>query len=53
MAAGIQASWYGGAVGAGSLFATAQAAAMGGIVVSTTQTVGGVLTMAAAAVVGM
>ncbi|KAG8917675.1 hypothetical protein FRC01_002294 [Tulasnella sp. 417] len=48
VAAGIQATFYGGAVGSGSLFALAQSAAMGGIAVSTTQTVGGVGMLAAA-----
>ncbi|KAG8971075.1 hypothetical protein FRC05_011541 [Tulasnella sp. 425] len=49
VAAGIQASVYGGAVGSGSLFAMAQSAAMGGIAISTSQTVGGTLGMVAAA----
>ncbi|KAG9030318.1 hypothetical protein FS837_003293 [Tulasnella sp. UAMH 9824] len=51
VAAGIQASFYGGAVGSGSLFAMAQSAAMGGIAVSATQTVGGALGVVAAALI--
>ncbi|KAG8971073.1 hypothetical protein FRC05_011539 [Tulasnella sp. 425] len=51
VAAGIQASVYGGTVGSGSLFAMAQSAAMGGIAVSAAQTVGGALGAAAAALI--
>ncbi|KAG8946000.1 hypothetical protein FRC04_012119 [Tulasnella sp. 424] len=53
VAAGIQATVYGGAVGAGSLFAMAQSAAMGGtrIAVSAAQTVGGALVIMAAALI--
>ncbi|KAG8914236.1 hypothetical protein FRC01_004164 [Tulasnella sp. 417] len=49
VAAWIQATFYGGAVGSGSLLAMAQSAAMGGIAVSTTQTVGGAVGVLAAA----
>ncbi|KIO20252.1 hypothetical protein M407DRAFT_139680 [Tulasnella calospora MUT 4182] len=51
VAAGLQATYYGGAVGAGSLFAMAQSAAMGGIAVGTVQTTGGALGVLAAALI--